>query len=185
MKFNTPHHDTDQEQNDTRIDSQPLALLYTSSISTGDTSSDQTLETLSDWIEDCVEHHDSCQQLHLSELPKRILEIEGISVYLREHVITRVKYACLSHCWGSIGPALKLTKTSLPRLEGGLLIEHLPKSFWETVLLCARLGLRFIWIDALCKFLSTGCSGIPHLSSVPRYQARRRRGLERSRCNGG
>jgi hypothetical protein len=169
VKSNTSHNDTGQEQNDALTFSKALPVLHTPWIPPVETSSDQALQKLRGWIQECVEHHDSCQKSQLSDLPKRILKIEGTNLYLREQVTMRAKYACLSHCWGPAGPALKLTGTSLPQPKGGILIEHLPKTFREAVLLCARLGLRFIWIDALCKFLSTGCSGNSYLSCMPRY----------------
>ncbi|KAG9195889.1 hypothetical protein G6011_01010 [Alternaria panax] len=59
-------------------------------------------------------------------------------------------YACLSHCWGTSGPTLKLDKKTYTRFTDGMLIDRLPKTFADAANLCARLGLRFIWIDACC-----------------------------------
>jgi hypothetical protein len=116
-----------------------------------DTSSDQALHTLHNWIETCVEHHGACAGRKINQLPKRVLEIDGTHVYLREHVKTPAMYACLSHCWGPSGPTLKLDKTTRNCLMDGILIDQLPKTFADAVRLCARLGLRFIWIDACCE----------------------------------
>jgi hypothetical protein len=170
--LNTPHNDIGQEQKDAHTLSNTSLYLRTLLPPTRETSSDQTLQTLSGWIEACAANHDSCQRFQSHELPKRVLEIGLTCIYLREHLTIRAKYACLSHCWGSDGPALKLTRTSLHQLESGLLIEHLPKTFREAVLLCSRLSLKFIWIDALCKILSGKSSSGSHLIYVPRYQTR-------------
>ncbi|CAI9634685.1 unnamed protein product [Alternaria burnsii] len=116
----------------------------------GDTSSDETLQTLQNWIETCVEHHETCAGHKINKLPKRVLEIDGEHVYLREHSKTTAMYACLSHCWGPSGPALKLDKTTSSDLFDGILIDRLPKTFADAVRLCARLNLRFLWIDACC-----------------------------------
>lgn len=103
------------------------------------------------WIETCVEHHEACAKRKINRLPKRVLEIDGEHVYLREHLKTPAMYACLSHCWGPSGPALKLEKTTSSDLFDGILIDRLPKTFADAVHLCARLSFRFIWIDACCK----------------------------------
>jgi len=85
-------------------------------------------------------------------LPKRILEIDGNHVYLREKIDTAAIYACLSHCWGPTGPTIRLDKASFGLLRDGIIIDQLPKTFADAVHLCARLHIDFIWIDACCKF---------------------------------
>ena len=117
-----------------------------------DTSSDRALQTLYNWIETCVKHHGDCAGNKITPLPKRILEIEGTHVYLRERVNTPAVYACLSHCWGPTGPTIRLDKTSFGRLRNGIVIDQLPKTFAHAAQLCKRLGIKFIWIDACCKF---------------------------------
>jgi hypothetical protein len=121
----------------------------------GDTSSDQSLQTLHNWIETCVEHHEICAGRKVNQLPNRVLEIDGEHVYLREHLRNTAMYACLSHCWGQSGPTLKLDKASSRHFFDGILIDRLPKTFADAVNLCTRLGLRFIWIDACCKLPSS------------------------------
>ncbi|KAH7386841.1 heterokaryon incompatibility protein-domain-containing protein, partial [Phaeosphaeria sp. MPI-PUGE-AT-0046c] len=59
-------------------------------------------------------------------------------------------YACLSHCWGKTGAALQLRKTTFESLKHGVAVEKLPKTFREAMKICKELGIRFIWIDALC-----------------------------------
>lgn len=126
-----------------------------------DTSSDRALRTLHDWIETCVNHHGSCARRKFTQLPKRILEIDGRYVYLREGLTTPAIYACLSHCWGPIGPTLRLDNTSSDRLIEGINIDQLPKTFADSVHVCQRLGIRFLWIDACCK---------PHFFAIMVYR---------------
>jgi len=118
-----------------------------------DTSSDRALQTLYNWIETCVEHHGDCAGRKITPLPKRILQIDGRCVYLREGLRISAIYACLSHCWGPKGPTLRLDNTSSDRLTEGIIIDQLPKTFADSVHVCQRLGIRFVWIDACCKLL--------------------------------
>jgi hypothetical protein len=73
-------------------------------------------------------------------------------VYLREDIkdIRRVDYAALSYCWGPRPAFLKLTERSLKFLKDGISASRLPKTFQDAIHVTTTLGLRFIWIDALC-----------------------------------
>jgi hypothetical protein len=122
------------------------------SLPSGDTSSEQAMQTLDRWAQDCVENHACCTNSTASSLPKRVLEVTSTHFYLREHMSTRAKYACLSHCWGKEGPALKLNKATIAMLLQGWELGQLPQTFQDTVHVCLRLGIRFLWIDALCRF---------------------------------
>jgi hypothetical protein len=42
----------------------------------------------------------------------------------------------------------------MTNFKDGLRIDQLSETFKDAVSLCTRLGLRFIWIDALCKYVS-------------------------------
>ena len=59
-------------------------------------------------------------------------------------------YAALSYCWGNRGLPLKTEKHSLHERLSGILIESLPLCFQDAVKLARSLGLRYLWIDALC-----------------------------------
>jgi len=145
--------DTGQELQITHNVTQEKLPILTRRIPSGDTSSVQAFETLQDWIETCITHHGACAGHKISKIPKRILEIGSKHVYLREHLSISAMYACLSHCWGPSGPTVRLDKMSFSLLTGGIAIDQLPKTFADSIHLCARLGIRFIWIDACCKLL--------------------------------
>ena len=83
-------------------------------------------------------------------MPKRILEISSHQLVLREYLASRRQYACLSHSWGPNGVSFQLKTSTLGALKQGISISALPKTFRDAVLVCIRLGIRLIWIDALC-----------------------------------
>ncbi|KAF3004449.1 hypothetical protein E8E14_002464 [Neopestalotiopsis sp. 37M] len=71
------------------------------------------------------------------------------------HSETIDKYTTLSHCWGGEGsPAiLKLTpaeKDNFTNREHGISWSGLSKNFQEAIQVTRQLGVRYIWIDALC-----------------------------------
>lgn len=153
-------------------------------LSSGNTESAQAFLCLNSWISACTRFHKCCSQsLNTVFSPKRILEIFGRKVVLRLGIADGVRYACLSHCWGQQGVTFKLTQGTLATLTGGVEVQSLPKTFRDAVDVCLRLGLSFLWIDALCRqrpalFWSkklTPC----------RYSTGQRGRLERSGCQHG
>jgi hypothetical protein len=116
-----------------------------------DTSSQETLRIIRDWTSNCLEQHEHCIQQSASLLPKRILKITADRIFLQERPNASAPYACLSHCWGSSGPAVKLTAETVGRLREGFVTSDLPKTFRDAVEVCRHLGIYYLWIDALCK----------------------------------
>ena len=116
-----------------------------------DTSAVVTTEELMTRLHECDEEHTKCSAGNPQQLPSRILEIVDCTVILREQLAGHHRYACLSHCWGPEGPVVKTTNATIEYHKAGIPIDDLPKTFRESAQLCIRLGLRFLWIDALCK----------------------------------
>lgn len=71
-----------------------------------DTSLDSTVEEIKSRLHQCGELHPGCTHGEPQQLPKRMLEISESMLYMREQVSGRHRYACLSYCWGSDGPAV-------------------------------------------------------------------------------
>ncbi|KAM0806286.1 heterokaryon incompatibility protein-domain-containing protein, partial [Usnea florida] len=58
-------------------------------------------------------------------------------------------YMTLSHCWGTL-KCLTLTTLNYKDLETGFKLIELPKTFREAIEITRNLGIRYLWIDALC-----------------------------------
>jgi len=109
------------------------------------------MRLIATWIADCEKHHGSCKREPAGVLPKRILKITADYICLREDCKGSAKYACVSHCWGPEGPAIKLTSHTVKSLTQSYAISELPKTFQDAVQVCQYLGISYIWIDALCE----------------------------------
>lgn len=59
------------------------------------------------------------------------------------------QYVCLSYCWGRT-QFLKLTTKNLEVCKQGILVKTLPGCFQHAIEISRGLGIRYIWIDALC-----------------------------------
>ncbi len=54
----------------------------------------------------------------------------------------------LSHCWGFVEP-LKHTAQTKSRLQSGIALEELPKTFRDAITVAQTLHCRCFWIDSL------------------------------------
>jgi hypothetical protein len=61
----------------------------------------------------------------------------------------QVRYATLSHRWGTVNMP-KLLRTNEQDLRSGIILESLPLSFREAIELCHYLDIKYLWIDSLC-----------------------------------
>lgn len=59
-------------------------------------------------------------------------------------------YLALSYCWGPKAPSLKTTKSNYAYLKSCISYHTMPKAYQDTVRLARALGVKYIWIDALC-----------------------------------
>jgi hypothetical protein len=59
------------------------------------------------------------------------------------------KYVALSYCWGKTGN-LTTTKATISNRKCGISWDLLPNSFRDAVTITRGLGMRYLWIDALC-----------------------------------
>ncbi|KAF2627775.1 hypothetical protein BU25DRAFT_302552, partial [Macroventuria anomochaeta] len=111
------------------------------------------------WLAECCENHTSCcdaGDAPTRVLPNRILDLgthenadEDICL-LEPTALYTGRYICLSHCWGSSGCALKTTTRNADEHKLRIQFSDLPKTFQHAVNFTRWLGVRYLWIDALC-----------------------------------
>ncbi|KAL2064515.1 hypothetical protein VTL71DRAFT_3652 [Oculimacula yallundae] len=110
------------------------------------------------WFKECLEQHEMCTFRFpgFDFVPSRLIEIRGsslsnLSVRLQERqsLPGKVRYATLSHCWGTCTP-FKLTSQNLADCKDGLPMHNLNKAFQDAIGITYRLGIRYLWIDSVC-----------------------------------
>jgi hypothetical protein len=113
----------------------------------------------SKWLQECRIKHPQCTAAKLSSgstLPTRVLDAgcgnsaTSSTIRLLETNQGQVaEYVALSYCWGRTGN-VTTTKGTLEERKKGISRSILPKSFQDAVDLIRCLGIRYLWIDALC-----------------------------------
>ncbi|RFU24663.1 hypothetical protein B7463_g11675, partial [Scytalidium lignicola] len=113
-----------------------------------------TYQTIKDWISTCYQHHSAADcPRHTDEiLPRRIIDVgssQDCIVSLNVSTNMRGTYIALSHVWGAeIHNKLKMKL--LQEWSRSIDVRILPQSFQDAITVTRKLGLRYIWIDALC-----------------------------------
>ncbi|KAK0508761.1 hypothetical protein JMJ35_009037 [Cladonia borealis] len=122
--------------------------------------SNATLLQIAQWMGECLTSHSKCFDIQTVTatrdiLPLRLLDLapalhpDLIKLEYTEPLPVHTVYATLSHCWGGHCKT-SLTTSSLAKFQTGIHLNTLPRTFQEAVLLTRKLGIRYLWIDALC-----------------------------------
>ncbi|KAF2104882.1 HET-domain-containing protein [Rhizodiscina lignyota] len=120
------------------------------------------------WLKNCMENHLSCR-LALSGakiddssrpalLPTRVIDVgtePGARPLLFISSGERRPYVTLSYCWGSAlsdptKKALRTTRDTLGQFREEIPGNSLPQTVQDAILVTQNLGMRYLWVDALC-----------------------------------
>jgi hypothetical protein len=122
------------------------------------TDSKETLRFIKKKLTDCDETHSICRVTRPNSTwyPTRLIDLKPLEhvdderaklIITAEHPISG-PYASLSHCWGGREP-LKLTDETLDLFMDAI-DDGLPRTFLDAFKVTRALGIRYLWIDALC-----------------------------------
>jgi hypothetical protein len=120
-------------------------------------------QQISIWLASCLEKHPECRVKDLDFLPRRVIDVGAcdngngllsdkvrLIETAKEH-INPTLYAALSYCWGSDIRGVTITeKHSLESHFSGILLESLPQSIYDAVVVCRNLKIPYLWVDSLC-----------------------------------
>jgi hypothetical protein len=100
------------------------------------------------WLNSCNRGHDCYHQS--SPLPTRVLQISSdgkVNLYVSKG--ERVLYVTLSYCWGAPQPQ-KTTSINLQNYVESIDVSTLPRTISDAIEVVRKLGVRYLWVDALC-----------------------------------
>ncbi|KAK4449687.1 heterokaryon incompatibility protein-domain-containing protein [Podospora aff. communis PSN243] len=111
------------------------------------------LEQTRVWLQDCLHNHDACKTTEPKQLPTRVIDVGSAALvdipFLYVSKGERLPYATLSYCWGDSENKCRTTQETIHRFQQGIGLE-LPATFQDAVILTRHLGIRYLWIEALC-----------------------------------
>ena len=127
------------------------------------TASVESFAVAKRWISDCLRTHHCSTRLSLKEKetsrslllgPSRLVDVEAFErpsqdVRLIDNDGTVERYITLSYCWGKSRTFIT-TARSLRLRKSRIVYKYLPKTFKDAIRIARQLGIRHIWVDALC-----------------------------------
>jgi hypothetical protein len=118
-----------------------------------DPASDQSFQMILSWVEKCRDSHPSCH-LGSHAMPARLIEIADYGTEYRLRLrdtddLSSATFAALSYCWGG-DQSVKCLKNLIPRFSIGIPFGDLPATINDAISVCRRVGIEYLWVDALC-----------------------------------
>ncbi|KAH7349168.1 heterokaryon incompatibility protein-domain-containing protein [Pyrenochaeta sp. MPI-SDFR-AT-0127] len=125
------------------------------------------------WIRECFEKHENCPKTMSGVLPSRVLDLTQLSdlmdmVRIKETgPAETAQYVALSYCWGPNGQVKMLKKASLSEFKTAIFVRELPQTLQDAILVTRKLGIRYLWIDALCIIQDSDEDKVQELTQMP------------------
>jgi hypothetical protein len=133
------------------------------------TESDESWNFAKGCLSRCLENHPNCRPRKEGSdrfYPTRVIDVvcgdntDIVRLCERLEIHDDSDYVALSHCWGK-APMITLCDPSLSmdgrenaipigEFKAGIPISRLPTTFRDAVTVTRRLGIRYVWIDAIC-----------------------------------
>ncbi|KAH7346241.1 heterokaryon incompatibility protein-domain-containing protein [Rhexocercosporidium sp. MPI-PUGE-AT-0058] len=132
-------------------------------------SSDLSFSIIRDWIKECDASHDKCKMIRdgisAEFLPPRLIDV-GPHDGSRQPFLCVVsedlkgeqhglRYTALSYCWGKRG-TLWTTGSNISERREEIALKDFPGTIRDAVLITRKLGIQYLWVDALCILQSGG-----------------------------
>lgn len=116
---------------------------------------------LHEWLQWCDKSHPQCNQRDEKKLPTRLLYVgdpgnpdynpNALKLVPGGHIVGK-KYIALSYCWAEIDSKndFRTTKENKDEREKEFFFSKLPRTLQDAIEVARRLGVQYLWIDALC-----------------------------------
>lgn len=126
-----------------------------------------------DWLQECRKNHPQCHRSASSScLPSRLLDIGEERIRLLENPEGIAgSFATLTWCWGTAGSMISLRQEQLSNMVQEINFDELPRLFQDVVRIARGLGIRYLWIDALCTIQDDKADVQRELQKMPAYYA--------------
>ena len=104
-------------------------------------------------MDEYQDNHEKCPKRCIPLLPSRVIDVgENTDSAVKLHISQsgeRAPYVALSYCWGGPQP-LVTTKQNINAHSRAIPAHLLPKTISEAIIVSRKMGMRYLWVDALC-----------------------------------
>jgi hypothetical protein len=115
-----------------------------------DSSSEECMNLVREWVASCVNGHKLCTQLTSSSsfVPTRLIDVGGEPRLIETGGVKR-EYTYLSHVWGDSPPTMT-TRSTYSAFQKNIPFDSISNTLQEAIILTRKLSISWIWIDSLC-----------------------------------
>ena len=135
-------------------------------------SSPLAMDRAKEWMTTCFDRHNKCRTAPERQLPlpSRVLDIGSGTGNLRLVETNRVpaRYVALSYCWGGVQSSLTLQSNLAQQLER-IDLGKLSPSIRDAVEVTSKLGVQYLWVDALCIIQDSAEDKILEINKMDEY----------------
>jgi Heterokaryon incompatibility protein (HET) len=124
------------------------------------TGSQVDLSIVQSWLDQCREHHQQGSALQQMlgeqsalELPARVIDTSKACVVSSAESDPNMRYVTLSYVWGQATQYMLRTSNKTELMSDGFFTsirDQLPRTIRDAMDVVNRLGVRYLWVDALC-----------------------------------
>ncbi|KAH9203719.1 heterokaryon incompatibility protein-domain-containing protein, partial [Leptodontidium sp. 2 PMI_412] len=136
-------------------------------------ATEEAFASARNWIKECFQTHSNCPKATNGVLPTRVLDLTMLSelldmIQLKETTQGETgQYVALSYCWGPDGQAKTLTHATIREFKNAIVVRELPQTLRDAILVTRKLGIRYLWIDALCIIQDSDSDKARELTQMP------------------
>lgn len=115
------------------------------------------------WPDNCNKNYEICQRAlpandKLHRVPTRLIEVGSEDqktvrlIHTKDELVddAHTPYLILSYCWGKGNDLAKTTRDNLDQRKQKIVVSSLPKSVSDAIEVTKTMGIRYLWIDAIC-----------------------------------
>ncbi|OCK78533.1 HET-domain-containing protein [Lepidopterella palustris CBS 459.81] len=134
----------------------PSAARYARAV----TGSQVDLSLVQSWLDQCREHHQQGSALQQMleepstlELPARVIDTQKACVVSSAEADPNMRYVTLSYVWGQAAQYMLVAANKAKLMSDGAFTsiqDQLPRTIQDAMEVVNRLGMRYLWVDALC-----------------------------------
>ncbi|KAK0610309.1 hypothetical protein DIS24_g12062 [Lasiodiplodia hormozganensis] len=103
----------------------------------------------------CKKNHKACWEESQPFMPTRLIDVgrpgeQTATISLREHLSEPQPYLTLSYRWANNQDTALTTRANREQRLRGFPAAELPQLMQDVVAMARKLGIRYVWIDAVC-----------------------------------
>ncbi|KAL6918374.1 hypothetical protein FSHL1_009802 [Fusarium sambucinum] len=129
----------------------------------------RTIQLAKEWLLVCRSGHIGCGNSasnRTNVLPTRLIDVGETMprLHIPDHDTRDIEYAALSYAWGiDHANFAKTTASNLNDMRTLLPWDRLSKTIQDAIVITRGLGLKYLWVDALCVLQKEKINDVQHM----------------------